>query len=333
MLCARETSRKGPTFRFMQLFKHPEDRAAVGAALALSVIDIAMYVFVDSWLALFGYWLLMIVPKGILSAWNHHHQHVATFRWTPLNRLLELSYALHTGMTTNAWVLHHVLGHHQNYLDQSKDESRWQRASGKAMSMLGYTFVVAATAYPRAYRVGRAHPRHQRTFVFFGLLTAGLVGALIYAKPVAGLLLFALPMITSLLYTAWVTYDHHAGLETHDHFHASYNIMNVWFNRLTGNLGYHTAHHYRQGVHWSRLPELHARIAPRIPARLYLKSTFDALLPDARPRATADESALGLAATGFSGSRRMFLEGASDSLSEPAAEVALASQPMPPEHG
>jgi fatty acid desaturase len=267
----------------MSLFKHPEDRLPVAIAVGLTSLDFAAYLHLRSLWLLVGYWLLMMIPKGILSAWNHHHQHVLTFRSTLLNRLLELCYALHTGMTTNTWVLHHVLGHHQNFLDQTKDESRWKRGSGEAMGMLEYTVTVAATAYPRAFRVGQRHARHQREFLLYGAITALVLVALVYAKPLQGLMLFVLPMLTSMLYTAWVTYDHHAGLESDDHFQASYNIMNRWFNRLTGNLGYHTAHHHRQGVHWSRLPELHARIAHNIPAHLFRKSTFDDVLPDAPP--------------------------------------------------
>jgi fatty acid desaturase len=270
----------------MSLFKHPEDRLPVAIAVGLTSLDFAAYFHLRSPWLLVGYWLLMMIPKGILSAWNHHHQHVLTFRSTLLNRMLELCYALHTGMTTNTWVLHHVLGHHQNFLDQTKDESRWKRGSGQAMGMLEYTVNIAATAYPRAYRVGRRHARYQREFLLYGAITALVLVALVCAKPLQGLMLFVLPMLTSMLYTAWVTYDHHAGLESDDHFQASYNIMNRWFNRLTGNLGYHTAHHHRQGVHWSRLPELHARIAHNIPAHLFRKSTFDEVLPDAPTEAS-----------------------------------------------
>lgn len=268
----------------MPLLKYREDRAPVLFALGLTAVDVMMYLWVGSPGWLLAYWLLMLIPKGILSAWNHHHQHVSTFRSTALNRVLELSYALHTGMTTNAWVLHHVLGHHQNFLDQEKDESRWKRADGRTMGMLEYTLSVSATAYPRAYQVGRRFPQHMRPFVIYTGLTALLVAGLIAYKPLAGIMLFLLPMVCSMLYTVWVTYDHHSGLDTDNHFQASYNNLNTWFNRLTGNLGYHTAHHHRQGIHWSKLPELHAKIEHHIPAHLYRKSTFDVLLPgtDAR---------------------------------------------------
>ncbi|HEX5658928.1 MAG TPA: hypothetical protein VFX59_17155, partial [Polyangiales bacterium] len=96
----------------MSLFKYPEDRLPVAVAVGITALDFTMYFSVESPWLLVAYWVLAIMPKGVLSAWNHNHQHVATFRSTPLNRLLELCYALHTGMTTNAWLLHHVLGHH-----------------------------------------------------------------------------------------------------------------------------------------------------------------------------------------------------------------------------
>lgn len=247
--------------------------------VGLTCLDFAMYFAVDSVPALLAYWLFMIIPKGMISAWNHHHQHSFTFRWTPLNRALELCYALHSGVTTHLWLLHHVFGHHLNYLDQTKDESGWVRADGKQMGMFEYVLRVSGTAYVRAYKVGKRFPKHQRTFLTFTSLTFAFVALLVWYRPLPALFLFVLPMVCSLMYTVWVTYDHHAGLHTDNPFEGSYNITNRWFNLLTGNLGYHTAHHYKQGLHWSELPALHETIKHRIPPELFRKSTFDSFLP------------------------------------------------------
>ena len=250
------------------MFRYSADRIPVALVLLCSAIDFSVYFLVDNvaWLA--GYTVLMIFPKGAICAWNHHHQHTRTFYSQVLNRLLEFFYALHTGVTTNLWVLHHVLGHHRNYLDQSSDESGWQRADGTKMNVVEYTLTIAGTAYQRGYRVGKKFPRVQRDYVLYSTLTFIGVFALVLYRPAAGLFVFVLPMIISLLFTSWVTYDHHSGLDTDDVFAASHNNVGKFYNLITGNLGYHTAHHYRQGLHWSKLPELHEKLVGSIPPEL-----------------------------------------------------------------
>jgi fatty acid desaturase len=277
------------------VFRNSRDKLPVALILGVTALDFLVYFAVDHAVVLLGYWLALLVPKGIICAWNHHHQHVATFRATPLNRAYELSLALHTGMTSNLWTLHHVLGHHLNYLDQRKDESGWQRRDGTAMGVIEYTLTIAFTAYYRGYLVGERYPRHQRVFVLWTAITLATVLALVAYRPFPALMVFALPMLTSLIFTAWVTYDHHTGLDTQTVEEASYNIMNGSFNRLTGNLGYHTAHHKHQAVHWSKLPELHATIAHKIPAHLYRTSSFDRYLPDAAQVPASTEQAVSAA--------------------------------------
>lgn len=252
------------------MFKHSADRLPVTLILSLSALDFLVYFTVEAWWLLVGWWLLLILPKASICAWNHHHQHALTFRAEPLNRLLEFFYALHTGATTNLWVLHHVLGHHHNFLDQARDESRWKRKDGTNMGELEYTLDVALTAYYRGYQVGKRYPKVQRKYLLYTAITFAAVALLVAWRPLQGLLVFVLPMCTSLLMTSWTTYGHHSGLDTQNQFEASYNNLNRWYNVFTGNLGYHTAHHYRQGVHWSKLPQLHAEIQDQIPAHLYV---------------------------------------------------------------
>jgi fatty acid desaturase len=260
------------TFRYM--FRFAADRLPVSAVLAFSVLDFSVYLLVDNVSVLLGYLLLMVIPRAVICAWNHHHQHTMTFKSRLMNRLLEFFYALHTGVTTHLWVLHHVHGHHRNFLDQKRDQSRWMRADGATMGPLEYTFSVAGTAYFRGFSVGKKFPRLQREYLTYGAVTILAVALFVWFRPLPGLLVFVLPMIISLLFTSWVTHDHHAGLDTDDQFEASFNNLNPLFNMLTGNLGYHTAHHYRQGMHWSKLPELHERIKDQIPSELIRNQAF-----------------------------------------------------------
>lgn len=253
-------------------FKHREDRLPIAIIISLSALDFSLYFLVENPYLLGLYFYAMIIPKSQICAWNHHHQHAPTFIQPALNRLLEFFYALHTGVTSNLWTLHHVLGHHQTFLDQTVDPSRWQRRSGKQMGELEYSLLVTATAYYRGYKIGRNHPAQQRVFLIFSALTFLAVAGLVAYKPVAGLLLFVLPMLMGLFITAWATYEHHAGLNTDNQFEASFNNLNRWYNLFTGNLGYHTAHHYNGGLHWSKLPRLHERIADKIPDHLIRRS-------------------------------------------------------------
>lgn len=250
------------------MFKHAADRIPVTLILCLSALDFCLYFLVDNPYVLGVYFYATIIPKSQICAWNHHHQHAPTFRSTVPNRIMEFFYALHTGVTTNLWVLHHVHGHHQNYLDQTKDESRWLRKNGTQMGEMEYSFIVALTAYYRGFKVGLKHPKDMKQFLIFSAITFVLVAMLVAYRPVPGLLVFVLPMMMGLFMTAWATHDHHAGLHTEDHFKASYNNLSPMFNLLTGNLGYHTAHHYKQGIHWSKLPQLHEKIKHNIPEEL-----------------------------------------------------------------
>ena len=137
------------------------------------------------------------------------------------------------------------------------------------MGELEYTLKTTLTAYPRVITAGLAHRGLLLSFALSAGVALSALAGLVYLKPVQAFWLSVLPPVTSLLITVWTTHAHHSGLDTDDPFSASRNILDPIYNRLTGNLGYHTAHHYRCAVHWSELPELHARISERIPDACY----------------------------------------------------------------
>ncbi|MEZ4754154.1 MAG: fatty acid desaturase [Bdellovibrionota bacterium] len=258
----------------MSFFRFKADRLPTAIITALFLLDLAVFFYLPSNLSVLIWMLVMLPVKACICSWNHHHQHVHTFKQTWANRLLEIIYAFHTGITTNAWVLHHNLGHHVNYLDQTKDESGWARKDGSTMGTLEYTLTIAITGYLRAYKVGKKHPKYQKAFLSAGLYVSIILLGLFYINWFNALFIFLIPMLAGYVITCWHTYYHHAGLHTDDHFEASYNVTHRWYNLLTGNLGFHTAHHWKQGVHWSKLPELHEEIKEKIPAHLFRRPCF-----------------------------------------------------------
>lgn len=264
----------------MQLFRYKEDRVPTLIISSLFFCDLAVYFYVES-VPLVVFWVVLgLLPKACIGAWNHHHQHVNTFLHTLPNRLLETIYTFQTGISTNVWVLHHNLGHHTNYLDQTKDESRWKRQDGSVMGVIEYTLTVALTGYYRTYKVGKNHPKFQKGFFRMGVVAILLLGLLLLHNWVNAVLIFALPMLIGYVTTCWHTYAHHAGLDTDDPYKASHNITHKWYNVCTGNLGYHTAHHLKQGLHWSKLPAYHQKIKDKIPDELICAPCFPfTLLP------------------------------------------------------
>lgn len=276
MTVVHETARASrPLFRFKA------DRLPVAIFLGLLAADLLVFALMPYWPIALAWGLIMAAPKVCIAAWNHHHQHVPFFNSTLLNRAMDAVFGLQTGATSKVWVLHHNIGHHENYMDQTKDESAWRASDGRAMGPLEYTLRLAATGYVCAFRNGLRHRAHLPAFIGMLALHLLIVGALVWINPVNALLIFVVPMVISFLMTCRHTYDHHAGCSEEDEYAASNNIMHRGYNIVTGNLGYHTAHHLRPGLHWSKLPEFHAKIAHRIPAENYRDAGFmGELLPD-----------------------------------------------------
>lgn len=256
----------------MSIFRQKADRFPIAIISLYFLLDVAVYFLVENPWIVVAWFLLGIWPKGNVCAWNHHHQHCVTFKSTFFNRVLELIFGFQTGVTTKGWFLHHVVGHHKNYLNQEIDESRWMNKDGSTKSEIGYTWEVFSTSLFRIIKVGMDHKRHLRDFLMMVTIQTTLLGLMFWHNWFNALFVFCIPMMVSLALTGWATYNHHSNLDTENEFEGSRNILDPFYNLMTGNLGYHTAHHVKHGLHWSKVPEFHASIEHLIPAHCYLEA-------------------------------------------------------------
>jgi beta-carotene hydroxylase len=257
------------------LLRYAADWRPVTIVTASFLLHVAVF-----WFASPGIALLALLPifavSTVVAAFNHHHQHLNAFHSPLLNRVYDVLLAVQSGVGPYTWVLHHNLGHHQNYLNQppsaQPDESHWTRKDGTQMGRIEYTLHTFLHHQVDVYRIGRRHPQVFRRYLLMKVPCYAFVALGLYLNPLNYLLVFLVPSMLALMHTCWATYEHHAGYLTSEHVEASVNREHPLFNLLTCNLGLHTAHHMKPGLHWSELPELHAEIRAEIPAPQLLQT-------------------------------------------------------------
>ena len=256
-----------------RLLRHRPDVEPVLFVLGIALVQAALYLQPSAPVAALGALVLWpLQTRSIYVAHNHHHHRV--FRWRGLNLAFETLLFLQTGMPSYGFPLHHNFGHHAHYRNQDPadpdaDPHCWIGRDGRRLTRWAYTWRLLVRAIPCAKRLGLRYPRLWRGFLIASSCYAAGLALLAAARPLHMLAVFMVPMSLSLAALAWSTYVHHLGLATDDPLGASYTNTDRWANLWGYNIGYHTAHHVRPGLHWSQLHALHERIADDIPSHCY----------------------------------------------------------------
>lgn len=262
--------------RSSTIFRNRADIPAAALVLGTFAVQLWLFFSVNDPLALAGYAFLLAIVGVSSGAICHNHHHVNVFTRDWLNRPFEVIMYLQTGTSPFSWTIHHNIGHHHDYLDQSRDPARWQEKDGRTMSRIKYDVMNALLIYPEIWKIGQRFPVLFGRFKRWLLISNLVLLALLIINPVNALILFVIPMVAMLFILLDNTYQQHAGLSTHNHYVASRNVEHWLYNLTSWNLGYHTAHHMHPGVHWRQLPELHRRIRHRIPDELVTRN----IIPD-----------------------------------------------------
>jgi fatty acid desaturase len=252
----------------MSVFKHKIDLLPTLHALCVALTQLTLYVWIESpaWLLVAG---LLMTPVCFLTVpITHNHFHVPIFNRQPLNRAIELILFFQNGFTEGSWKPTHNL-HHAHYLNrrsspERRDPNSWVDApTGHKLKLRQYVFPFMlghwkrhpSMSFSRLRRGSSWEVRLVRLLVMLGL---------ILVHPFAACCLFLGPMAISQVLTAVHSYYQHAGLDTDDPYAASFNYHSPFY---LYNIGYHTAHHLKPRLHWSKLPVEHRQIEGRIPAQ------------------------------------------------------------------
>jgi fatty acid desaturase len=256
--------------------------------------------------------LFLAIPLLVLTCFfsffgavaTHNSVHTPVFKNRAMNRAFQVALTLTYGHPVSAYVPGHNLSHHKHtqsrrdVMRTTKVRYRWNLLNGLFfMSRVGKDILFADMRYFKA--MYRRNPPWFRQMILEAVVFVGLTVALValdWKK-------FLLYVLVPHQYAAWgiitMNFLQHDGCDEDSEYNHSRNFVGKFVNFWTYNNGFHSIHHEEPGLHWSLLPQEHAkRIAPFIHPNLdhenfalYLFRTFG--WPAKRMRYDGTEVVLG----------------------------------------
>lgn len=218
--------------------------------------------------------LWMGVTVAVIS---HNHNHLGIWRSRTANLFTSYVISIFYGHPAVAWVPTHNQVHHK-LNNRPGDSSRAPKLFRRnhLFALLVYPTLTGLAQQADIRRYFRELKQRDRRVwlaavseyvVFFGFMIAIL---LIDWKK--ALLYFVIPQQFALFTIQVFNYVQHVETDAESEWNHSRNFVSPLLNALLFNNGYHTVHHMKPGVHWSRTPELHREHAHRMHPALNQRS-------------------------------------------------------------
>lgn len=211
---------------------------------------------------------LLLVPLCVTAfqgaVQTHNAIHSPIFRSRPLNKAYQVVLTLIYGHPVSSYVPGHNLSHHK-HTQSRKDVMRTTKArfSYHLLNLLFFFFCVAPSimradsTYIRAMR-GR-HPRWFRQMLLELAALYGVSIALFVLDWRKALIFWIVPHIWAQWGIVTMNILQHDGCDGESRYDHSRNFIGKTINWWVFNNGFHTVHHEQPGLHWSLIPEVHAK--------------------------------------------------------------------------
>lgn len=219
---------------------------------------------------------LMAVPVAVIA---HNHNHVGIWRSRKLNRFTDYWITLFYGFPAFAWIPTHNMNHHKLNNREGDASATWRVSeSNNLLTLITYPTISGLYQQPLVREFVKERWAKNRKMAWFYISQAlVLVGFLAVAFVIdwrKALLYIFIPQQVSLMTVLVFNYVQHVHADEESPINHSRNFVGWGLNAFLFNNGYHTVHHDSPGMHWSKAPEAHARIADKIDPVLEEKSFF-----------------------------------------------------------
>ncbi len=226
----------------------------------------------------------------------HNHMHLGIFRGRRANSLFSVVLSFGFGEPPTGIVTAHNERHHR-HCDSELDFVRCAQAKARWnwVNFLVFPFVAVRTMMREKDRDLRrwkvARPKlYRQALLERGVFWAVLLLALL-ADPMSTLIYLAVPWAFGQFCIIGINLLQHQDCDPGSEFDFARNVTGRLANWVFLNSGFHTAHHLRPGLHWSKLPEYHAQVvAPGIDPRLVHGTLLGALWQRLTARAACREN-------------------------------------------
>jgi fatty acid desaturase len=224
------------------------------------------------------------------GVFSHNHNHSPVFKSRRMNAFYSAWLSIFYGLPTFMWIPTHNLNHHK-FVNKAGDATITWRYSKKNTWLIAstYYFVSAFWQKPvidefiRKARANNGALYRQILTQYFvlGGTHAALLGLAIalhhdvwWRGPLVYVFGFAIPAFFANWSMIFINYIQHVHADPWSEHNHSRNFVSALGNFLVFNNGFHAAHHESAGLHWSKLPEAHAKIAHLIDPELNQQSIF-----------------------------------------------------------
>jgi beta-carotene hydroxylase len=233
-----------------------------------------------------------MIPLGLYlgfcaGVFSHNHNHCPTFKNRKVNAVYAAWLSFFYGYPTFAWIPTHNLNHHK-FVNKAGDATITWRNSKKNTWLVASTYFFVSAywqgaplkEYIRKARAGNPS-LYRQIITQYSIVAVGHVSMLTLAIVMHGaygilvyLCAFGIPAFFALWSMMFINYIQHVHCDPWSKHNHSRNFVSWFGNFLVFNNGFHTVHHENAGTHWSKLPELHAKIASEIDPVLNQQSIF-----------------------------------------------------------
>lgn len=221
---------------------------------------------------------LVSLVLGIATAViSHNHNHLSIWKSKPANLVTSWVISIFYGHPAIGWVPTHNMVHHR-FNNRPGDSSRAPKVFKRnhLLALLIYPTLtsLAQTREIKAYIAG-LRTKNRKAYwmaiseyvVFFGFMLGVFV--LDWRK---ALLFFLVPQQVALFVIQVFNYVQHIEADEDSQWNHSRNFVSPVLNALLFNNGFHTVHHVTPGLHWTKTPEAHAKVAHLIHPALQQRS-------------------------------------------------------------